>query len=403
MSAPTALYQWQQTLQRHLPHLSKPQASVLALWSLGMVLARSCGQTSVVSVLAGVLAAKPDALRQRLREFYYAKPDKAGAKRQEMEVSTCFAPLLAWVLSWWQAKQIALAVDATTLGNRFYVLCVSVLYRGCAIPVAWTVLQAEQKHAWRKEWLRMLRQVRTDLPQKTCVIVLADRGLYARWLFGRIVRLGWHPLLRVNNDGGFRPKGKSGFLPLWTYAPRPGTAWAGSGTAFSTPNRGLECTLLACWQEGCRDPWLLLTDLPPEAAHACWYGLRAWIEAGFKVIKRAGWQWHKTRMSDPARVERLWLCVAVATLWLLSVGGEADSAQAEATLPDLPVRSVRSHAGRHLRLVSVFRQGWVRLISALLNQQAFPQGRFVPEPWPRSLREVRAAQPPPKTLKQRAA
>jgi hypothetical protein len=35
--------------------------------------------------------------------------------------------------------------------------------------------------------------------------VLADRGLWARWLFGRIVRLGWHPLLRINNGAKFRP------------------------------------------------------------------------------------------------------------------------------------------------------------------------------------------------------
>jgi len=33
---------------------------------------------------------------------------------------------------------------------------------------------------------------------------------------------------------------------------------------------------------------LLLTDLPLNAAEACWYGLRAWIEQGFKKIKGAG-------------------------------------------------------------------------------------------------------------------
>jgi hypothetical protein len=368
-----------------------------------MVLARSCGQTSVVAVLAGLLGHKPDALRQRLREFYQEPQAKAGAKRQAIHVSACFAPLLAWILSWWQAQQIALAVDATTLGDRFYVLCVSVLYRGCAIPVAWTVLEAEQKHAWRKEWLRMLRQLRTHLPPKTCVIVLADRGLYARWLFRRIVRLGWHPLLRVNNQGGFRPAKQRGFRPMHTYVPRPGTTFAGAGTAFSTQDRRLECTLLACWQEGCQDPWLLLTDLPPQAADACWYGLRAWIEQGFKIIKRAGWQWHKTRMSDPKRVERLWLGVAVATLWLLSVGAEADAGIIDGTLPEVPVRSLRSSSGRHLRLVSVFRQGWIRLLMALLSQQSLPEGRFVPEPWPKSLREAKAAQPPPKTHQQRAA
>jgi hypothetical protein len=39
------------------------------------------------------------------------------------------------------------------------------------------------------------------------VIVLADRGLYAKWLFEGIQGLGWHPLLRVNAGGTFRPAG----------------------------------------------------------------------------------------------------------------------------------------------------------------------------------------------------
>ena len=51
------------------------------------------------------------------------------------------------------------SLTPTTLGQRFVVLVVSVVYRGCAIPVAWTVLAATEKHAWRGEWLRMLRQV----------------------------------------------------------------------------------------------------------------------------------------------------------------------------------------------------------------------------------------------------
>jgi hypothetical protein len=33
-------------------------------------------------------------------------------------------------------------------------------------------------------------------------------------------------------------------------------------------------------------------------------------------------------------------------------------------------------------LVSVFRQGWLAILVALLNQQRLPTGRFVPEPWP---------------------
>jgi len=130
---------------------------------------------------------------------------------------------------------------------------------------------------------------------------------------------------------------------------------------------------------------LILTDLAPEASDAGWYGLRAWIEQGFKITNRAGWQWHRTRMSAPDRAARLWLAVAVATLWLLSVGGEADETIPASTLLDVTAwcpAPPRTRRATRLRLVSVFRQGWVRLLVALLRQEPLPEGRLVPEPWP---------------------
>ena len=267
------------------------------------------------------------------------------------------------------------------------VLAISVLYRGCAIAVAWVVLEAGKKKAWRRQWLRMLRQLRAAVPRGWTVMVLADRGLYARWLFRRIVRLGWHPFLRINNGGTFRPEGSPLYRPLTSLAPEVGTQWSGRGTAFKGRARQLECTLLARWDAGHQDPWLILTDLPPEASDAAWYGLRAWIEQGFKVTKREGWQWQRTRMRAPGRAARLWLAVAVATLWLLSVGGETDEEVPEGTLTDVTALCPPKRRSRHetrLRLVSVFRRGWIRLLVALIRQEPLPAGRFVPEAWPRA-------------------
>ena len=387
MSCQKAVYQWTEVVTKQLPHLSKPQAAVLALWSLGMVLARSCALTAVSLFLAQGLERKANTVRQQLREWCYEAKAKRGGPRQEVKVESCFAPLLAWVLSWWDGQQLAFAVDATTLGQRFVVLVVSVVYRGCAIPVAWTVLPATEKHAWRGEWLRMLRQVRTVVPRRFFVIVLADRGLYARWLFQRIVRLGWHPLLRINTGGTFRPAPSAHYQPLRQLVPQPGTQWVGIGTAFQGPRRRLNCTLLARWEEGYKDPWLLLTDLAPSAGDACWYGLRTWIEQGFKITKRGGWQWQRTRMTDPQRAARLWLAVAVATLWLLSVGGLAEETIPESTLWPLvsaDVPTCRSRPPTQLRLVSIFRRGWIIILMALLNQRGLPRGRFKPDLWPSS-------------------
>ncbi len=295
MSCHPRVTAWTMTIQAHLPHVSKPQATVLALWSLGMVLARSWALTAVSALLATWLKRKEPTVRQQLRECCYEATAKRGTTRCALAVEPCFVPLLAWVVEQWEGTQLALALDATTLGTRFTVLAISVVYRGCAIPVAWTVLPATAKHAWRREWGLTLRQVRRAVPRSWTVLVLADRGLDARWLFRRITRLGWHPFLRINTGGTFRPTGQVRGLPLKTLVPEPGTTWQGTGLAFKGRHRQLHCTLLACWEAGYKDPWLILTDLPPEASTACWYGLRAWIAQGLKITKRAGWQWQRTQ------------------------------------------------------------------------------------------------------------
>lgn len=376
-----ALPVWCDEIRQHLPALSQSQAWVLALWSLGMILAQSCGLSTVVLYVATALKKKENTVRQQLREFYYEAEAKRGAQRTEVEVETCFAALLGWVLERWEGHQLVLALDATQVKQRFVVLVVSVVYRGCAIPVAWQVLPLTKKAAWRPHWLRLLRQLHPGVPRQMKVLVLGDRGLYGRWLFQRIRRLHWHPLLRVNNGGTFCPTGENRFRPLTSFVPEKGRRWSGSGVAFKTKAARLRCTLLAWWEEGYEDPWLLLTDLPAENAEVIWYGLRAWIERGFKLLKRAGWQWQGTRMTDAERATRLWLALAVATLWLLRVGGEAEAEIELATVPTLEAVK-RRRSGTKWRATGIFQRGAALLLIALLNQEALPQGRFYPEPWP---------------------
>lgn len=129
MSRQKALEHWSHTVSTHLPHLSRPQAQVLALWSSGITLSRTCGMTTVVVLLAQLLGQRENTVRQRLREWCYDADDKRGAHRQAVEVAAYYAPLLRWVLSWWagEERRLALALDASTLGARFTVLAISVV------------------------------------------------------------------------------------------------------------------------------------------------------------------------------------------------------------------------------------------------------------------------------------
>lgn len=78
MTCSDGLSQWQASVSTHMPHLSKPQATVLALWSFGMVLAQSCGLTSVAWTLARLLGCRENTMRQRLRELVLRCAPQSG-------------------------------------------------------------------------------------------------------------------------------------------------------------------------------------------------------------------------------------------------------------------------------------------------------------------------------------
>ena len=70
MSRLPGLYQWNEVVAKRFSHLSKPMAACLALWSLGMIVARSCSLTAVAWAWVPILNEKFYTLRERLRDLY---------------------------------------------------------------------------------------------------------------------------------------------------------------------------------------------------------------------------------------------------------------------------------------------------------------------------------------------
>jgi Transposase DDE domain len=378
MKHPEGLSQWQEEITSGFPVLPKAQAGVLAQWCFAMEETGLCGCAALAMFLALTLRCRFDCARQRLREFYFGAADKAGLARREVDVRSCFAPLARWVLAHWAGTRLALALDASSLGDRLTILAVSVVYKGCAIPIAWKILPANRKHAWQPEWLALLDLVAPTLPADSWqVLVLTDRGLYARWLFRAIVAHHWHPVMRVNRQSTFHAADSACRQRLADFAPRVGTGWAGAGVAFTGAQSRLACTLLACWEAGHDEPWCLLTDLEPQQCNVAWYGLRSWIEQDFRTRKRGFWQWQHTRMTDPARAERVWLPMALCTFKLLAIGDatEQDSASPlwGTSIPGIERRRV-------LRLV---RLGYLASRAAYASDRTLPRlSALSPDAWP---------------------
>lgn len=382
MRVPAPVDQIQAQLAQHLPILRPAQARGLALWVYGAVLAHSACQSAVIAALQ--LWGPYHALRQRLREWLYDGQDKAAPCRTELEVERCFAPLLGWVLAWWQGRDLALAIDATTRGAQVTVLAVSVLYRGCAIPVAWAVRPGNTPGPWMGAILALLDQLHPAVPAGLRVLVLADRGLWSPRLWAHIRKLGWHPLLRVQNHIRVAPDGHQPCTAQDLV--RPGWAWVSRARLGTPKRRRLGVTLIVVWSTDQKEPWSVVTDLPPSQAGVSWYALRMWVELGFRVLKSLGWHWQRTRRCDPRRVARHWLVLALASLWVLAYGTRLEDAQRLGRPPARLRRPPGPPPQARPRRISLFRRGLHGLQQCLAQGRPWRRLWLAPEAWP---------QPPP--------
>jgi hypothetical protein len=396
-SSVTTIAVLQKRVWEMLPSLSKAEANVLGLLTYGILMLDECGITGLSHGLAKIEQVPAKRQRQRLREFYYEAEAKRGKKRREVDVQRCFPDLLRGVLQGWEGKkELALAMDASTLGERFTVLSISVVYRGCGIPVAWKIIKAGQKGAWRPHWEELLAALEGVVPPDWKVIVMADRGLYAAWLYQAIQRLGWHPMLRVKEDLSFRAEGEENWRSVGQRVKRRGRGWKGKGE-WSEDGERMSGTVLIRWEKGYEEKLVVVTDLDEEEAHAAYYQMRFWIEDEYKDHKSGGWGWEQTKMTDPKRAERQWLARAVAMQMAVLVGGQEEAEERERKRRKASQQKGKRRVGRPPKPIqrprgreqSVLERGQQTMHAAVLAGKEIPNGHVVTEEWPKQTYAVR--------------
>lgn len=370
------LKDWKQIVSCKFPDLSLPQVNGLATWSFGMVMTGSSSLSKVSNLIAKVNQESENTVRQRLKEWYKsgAAKTRLGNKRASLEVSQCYSSLLQWIIDLLpqENEELPIAIDATNIGQNFTVLSINVLYRRCAIPIAWKVVKATERGSWKPYWKELFQALKEIVPQHYLVIVSADRGLYADWLYEEITSLGWHPFLRINHQGQYCTPDSDLWQPLATVVTHQSQDWSGQVTCFKS--NPINCTLLARWSDSYAAPWLILTDLESTNADVSWYGFRSWIECSYRDLKSDGFGWHKTRLRQPDRAERHWLAMAVAMLWTVTVGGEQEFSDERTSVSD------RTSSASFIPSVSCFLNGLLTVIAQLLNGQSISFGRLFPLP-----------------------
>lgn len=288
------------------------QLVTLTWMVVGVLQARSIAPSKLAPYLPGdILAASHEA---RIRRWL---------KNPRIAPWNLSKPLLGAVLVGWERSNIYLMLDGTCVGNgRWTIWRLSIAHGGRAIPVAWTVTQGTGSVGVER-LAPMLRAVASWLQGRVRqVTFLADRGFHDyRW--AKLARaLGWDYAIRL-------PCSTSVTLRNGTTRRIDQLGVAVGKTGFF---QDVRVTADGQWRAHLAITWTQATPKQPAEIVAVManrkanrrrlrvYLKRMRIAQSFRDDTSAGFDMAHTKLDDPARIERVLLAVAIATLWCHELG-----------------------------------------------------------------------------------
>ena len=304
-----------------LSYLSLPLEKGLAAMLLGVVKGQSV-------VLSDASAEIPGCIQNRSKQRRLQRL----IANDRLEVHKAQRYILRRML---QARhgRVDLFLDASTTGATAHqagtvTLCVAIGRRGRALPLVWRTFTADEPgQDWKRTIRELFEVVQSELPPDVQVVLMADRGLSGGPL-GRLAQdLGWYYVLRVQSGTRVQQADES-IQTIAELAPKPETSCFLAQVRVWPPRKkgthwvsfwddATVANVVAVWREGDSEPWLLVTNLPANQSRCNDYRRRTWEEELFRDLKSFGWNWQRSRVRDPRRVERLLLVMALATLWML--------------------------------------------------------------------------------------
>jgi hypothetical protein len=252
---------------------------------------------------------------------------------------------------------VRLIIDGSKVGFGHQLLMVAVAYRRRAIPLAWTWVRGPRGHSSVLKQVALLAYVHRLLPPKTNVVLVGDAEFGAVDVQKQLKKWHWHYAVRQKGAYLVIPFAQRNPQRLASLVSKPGeTVWLPQ--CRLTQKHRWRVNVLAYWQLGEKEPWLLATNLTnaPLALRA--YRCRMWIEEMFGDMKGHGFDIESTHLRDFLRLSRLTLAVVLLYVWLLTFGAR--------TTKNGQRRLVDRHDRRDY---SLFRIGWNMAERRLINAQ----------------------------------
>lgn len=232
-----------------------------------------------------------------------------------------YAPIARWLVQEMLARvgEVRLIVDGTKVGWGHQLLLVAIAFRRRAIPLAWTWVKYPKGHSSAFKQLALLAYVHELIPVGARVVLVGDSEFGAVEVLQQVETWQWQYVLRQTGKHQVQTLGQPGWQSFRAVIHKAGqSGWLPQ--ARLTAKHAHPVNLLAHWQVGEKQPWLLASNLPTRRAALGAYRRRMWIDELFGDLKKHGFDLESTHLHHIMRLSRLTLLVALLYLWSMAVG-----------------------------------------------------------------------------------
>jgi hypothetical protein len=297
-------------LATRLPDIRDSQRETLAVILVGIT-------QSVSAQLGKIARAMPldttqYAKEQRLRRFL---------DNERITQADHYQPLARAALSGLQGQKVHLLIDRVLLHDRHNLLVVSIGFRRRSRELAWKALDHRGKSNLDTQQ-ELLTEALALLPERVRVTVHGDSEFRGWALFEWLRERHCDAMLGVqgNTYVSLTPDGSRQLLKDWLID-RATVVYLQD--IYLTEDAHGPVSLIAWWAKDDNDDWIVrgvTTNLPASWQTYLRGRRRMWIETVFRDWQSGGFHLDRCGMTDRDRVARLLLPLAIAYLWLVSLG-----------------------------------------------------------------------------------
>ena len=275
----------------------------------------------LVSAIAGAKEITQNALATQMplaaQDTSLAQRQRRWVMNERIGLRAVYEPLIAPFVAAMSRSSLPLILDTTAVGANCHLLTVSLAYQKRAVPLAWEAGKGKRGHTSAQRQQALLAEVADLTPAGSDRIVLGDGEFSSVTLLRWLDEQGWAYALRCAADTLICVEGE--WRRLDSFGVQAGdTLWL-EEVAFTQAAYG-PVNILLRWDQAHERLVAIVSNLPLAEEVIHWYRKRFWTEPFYGDLKGHGFDLQSCRLRHPQRLERLFLAVALAYLWLVFLG-----------------------------------------------------------------------------------